>query len=62
MNDITYSSSDTFFSTISNISILLKRSNFTLVFLKAACHANLSALKDEQDQTHIFYNTNFERS
>ena len=29
-----------FFSTINNISVSVKRSNFTLVFFKAACHAN----------------------
>ena len=28
------------FSTINNISISVKRSNFTLVFFKAACHAD----------------------
>ena len=28
------------FSTINNISISVKRSNFTLVFLKAACYTN----------------------
>ena len=31
------------FSTINNISISVKRSNFTLVFLKAAYHANSGA-------------------
>ena len=31
------------FSTINNISISVKRSNFTLVFFKAACHANPGA-------------------
>ena len=28
------------FSTINNMSISVKRSNFILVFLKAVCHAN----------------------
>ena len=31
------------FSTINNISISVKRSNFTLVFFKAACHRNPGA-------------------
>ena len=31
------------FSTITNILILVKRINFTLVFFKAACHANSGA-------------------
>ena len=31
------------FSTINNIPILVERSNSTLVFLKAACHANSGA-------------------
>ena len=34
------STSDTFFSN-NNISISVKRSNFTLAFFKAVCHANL---------------------
>ena len=29
------------FSTINNISISVKRSNFTIVYLKAVCHANI---------------------
>ena len=42
INRVTYSSSYTFlhFSTINNTSISVKRSNFTLVFFKATCHAN----------------------
>ena len=40
---MTYSSS---FSTIDNISISVKRSNFTLVFFKAAYHANPGAEKN----------------
>ena len=31
------------FSTINNISILIKRSNFTLVHFQAACNANRGA-------------------
>ena len=31
------------YSTVSNMSISVKRSNFTLVFFKAACHANPGA-------------------
>ena len=31
------------FSTINNMSISVKRSNFALVFFKAACHANPAA-------------------
>ena len=41
--DITHDSSSYTFSAINNKLISDKRSNFTLVFLKAACHANLSA-------------------
>ena len=33
------------FSTINNISISVKRSNFILVFLEAACHANPCAVR-----------------
>ena len=33
------------FSTINNISILVKKSNITLIFFKAACHANHGAEK-----------------
>ena len=33
------------FFTIKNISIRVKRSNFTLVFLKDACHADLDAIR-----------------
>ena len=39
MNSMTFSTSDTFF-TITNVSISVNRSNFTFVFLKAACHTN----------------------
>ena len=38
INRVTYSSSNTS-NAINNISISVKRSNFTLVFFKAACHA-----------------------
>ena len=34
------------FSIINNISISVNRSNFTLVFFKAACHANPQAKKN----------------
>ena len=34
------------FSTINKISISVKRSNFTLIFLEAACHANPGAKKN----------------
>ena len=34
-----------------------KRSNFTLVFFKAACHAKPGAVKSEQDQVHISQGT-----
>ena len=33
------------FSTVNNISVLVKRSNFTLVVFKAGCHANPGAVK-----------------
>ena len=39
MNSMTYSSYDTFF-TINNVTILVKRSYFTLAFFKDACHDN----------------------
>ena len=42
MNSMAYCTSDTF-STVDNILILVNRPNFTLVFLKTACHANLGA-------------------
>ena len=42
---MTYASYNTFI-TINNISISVKRSNFTLVIFKAACHANLGAEKN----------------
>ena len=35
------------FFTINNISISVKRSNFTLVFFKAACHPNSGAVKKQ---------------
>ena len=50
------------FSALIDISILVKKSNFTLVFLKAACHSNPGALKNEQDQVHIFQDTYFKSS
>ena len=39
MNSMSYSTSDTFF-TVNNISILVNKSSFTLLFFKTACHAN----------------------
>ena len=35
----------TVFFTINNISISVKRSNFTMVFFKAASHANLNTVR-----------------
>ena len=49
MNRVTYSSSYTtnnINDTINNILISVKRSNFTLVFFKAACYANAGAEKN----------------
>ena len=45
-----------------NISVSVKRSNFTLVFLKAVFHANQVAKDNEQDQARIFQGTYFESS
>ena len=42
------------FSTINNILMSVKRSIFTLVFFKAACHANPGAERNFADQVHIF--------
>ena len=42
------------FSTINNISISVKRSDFTLLLFKAACHGNPGAEKKLQDQNFIF--------
>ena len=39
LNSMTYSTSNTFFF-VNNISVLVNRSNFTLVSFKAAFHAN----------------------
>ena len=52
MNRVTYSCSYNF-STINNISISVKRSDFTLAFFKAACHANPRA-EILRDQVRIF--------
>ena len=46
------------FSVINNILISVKRSNFTLVFYKAACHDNPGAVI-LQDQAYIFQDTYF---
>ena len=42
------------FSTINNMLISVKRSNFTQVFYKAACHANSGAEKNFQDKVRIY--------
>ena len=47
------------FSTIYKISVLVKRSNFTLVFLQTTCHANLEAERNFRESNsyisrHIF--------
>ena len=55
MNNMTYSASETFF--FNSISILVKRPNFPLVFLKAAFHANPGAVKNKQSQVQIFQDT-----
>ena len=53
MNRVIYTPLVTF-STINNISISVERSNFTLAFLKAACHANLGAVRNrEMSRSHI---------
>ena len=49
------------FSTINNISISVKKSNFTLVFFKSACHANIGAERNFKGSSsyiliHIFLN------
>ena len=41
------------FSTIKNISISVRRSDFNLALFKVGSHANPSAEKNEQDQAHI---------
>ena len=41
------------FFSINNLSILVQKSNFALVFLKAPCHANPSAIKNEEGKFHI---------
>ena len=41
------------FYNINNISVSVKRSNFTLAFIKATCHTNPGGEKNEQDQKHI---------
>ena len=41
------------FSTINNISISIKRSNFTLVIFKAACHADLGAERKCIEDTYF---------
>ena len=47
---------------MNNISISVKRSSFTFVFFKAACHTNPGAGKTYIFQAHIFQDTYFESS
>ena len=54
VNSVRYSSSETFFCTINNISISAKTSIFTLVFFKAACYTSFAVTK------RIFQDTYFE--
>ena len=56
-----YSISDTF-SIINNILISVNKSNFALVFLKAACYANPGGEKKQADRAHIFQDTSSESS
>ena len=46
MNSLTYSSAIPFFA-IDNTTISVKRSNFTLVFLTAACYADPHTVRKE---------------
>ena len=54
VNRIIYSSLIPF-PTINNILILIKRFNFTLVFLKAAFHASPAAIIKRVPQFNLFY-------
>ena len=46
-----------------SISVSFKRSNFTLVFIKAACYASLGEIrKKKQGLVHTFQNSVFESS
>ena len=47
------------YSTISNISISVERSNFTLVFFKATCHANPEAERNFAESNSYFLDTHF---
>ena len=53
MNSMIYSPPLIPFSTTDNIQILINRSNFTLIFLKAACHANPGAVRERTGRVHI---------
>ena len=50
------------FSTIHNISISVKRSNFTLVFFNAFCHANLGSEFNFTFRFNIIVTPNFDYS
>ena len=56
MDSMTYSSSETFF-TINNISRSVKRSNFTLLFLRFLAMLMLVWKENGHDQPHIFWGT-----
>ena len=58
MNSVTYSSSGTFFS----ILISGKRSNFTLVLFKPACHANPGTVRKRERSISMFQRTYFKSS
>ena len=49
---MTYTSSS--FYTINNKSISVKRSNFTLAFFKAACHANSGPERNFEGSIYLF--------
>ena len=53
MNNKTYSCSDTLF-TINNIVLLVKISNFALVFFKTVYHANLGAKRKRVGSSSYF--------
>ena len=50
----------TSFSFINNISISVKKSKFTLVFLRLLAMLTLVQKENEQDQAHIFQEAYFE--
>ena len=45
------------FSTVNNILMLVKSSNCTFDFIKAACHDNPSEEKNKQGRVYIFQDT-----